>query len=129
LAAAQPPIQDRIVESYMPARYKCVDILQFEKLPVDGDTIHLDTSNLELAMRYSEVVGWLEGYFTALNRYDNRAGGDITMGAKARELMIWINNYCKSNPGASLIEASYELSRALIDRHNGKPGNNNVQSR
>lgn len=122
-AAAQDAdyfLKRHIVQTIMPARYKCVDILQLENLQIKDDgTIQTYTDNIQLVGNYLEIVGWLEGYFTAMNAYDSRTAGDLTMGTKGREWMVWIFNYCKSNPWAILPQASSELSKALLNRRSG----------
>jgi hypothetical protein len=118
-AAAQAPKENRVFQNLMTATYKCVDIVELEKVPIkDGDTVQFYTDKVQLAGAYIEILGWLEGYFTAMNMYDSRTAGDITMGTKGREWMVWIFNYCKSNPWATLSDAGYELSKVLLNRRN-----------
>jgi len=113
--AAQAP-KKGVYQSYLPNRYKCVDIVQLEKLPIKDDgSIPISTTNVGLVAQFSEVMGWLEGYFTAMDIYDSRTGGDIAMNTKRREWMASIYDYCKSNPQSSLIEASSELAKQLIN--------------
>jgi hypothetical protein len=100
-AAAQAPTEGKVFQNLIPATYKCVDIVELEKVPIkDGNTIQFNTNNNQLPGAYIETLGWLEGYFTAMNMYDSRTAGDITMGTSGREWMVWIFNYCKSNPWA-----------------------------
>jgi hypothetical protein len=120
-AAAQAPREGGVFQNELPARNKCVDIVQLENLPVkdDGKTTEIYSNNFQLVGNYLEIVGWLEGYFTAMNMYDSRTSGDITMSTHGREWMIWIFNYCKSNPWSWLPTASFELSKVLLSRRNG----------
>jgi len=119
-AAAEAPKESRIYQNLMTGAYKCVDIVELEKVPIkERDTIQFYTDKFQLAGNYVEILGWLEGYFTAMNMYDSRTAGDITMGTKGREWMVWIFNYCKSNPWATLPQASSELSKVLLNRRNG----------
>jgi hypothetical protein len=118
-AAAQAPKEDRVFQNLITATYKCVDIVELEKVPTKDNTVQFYTDKIQSAGAYLEIVGWLEGYFTAMNMYDSRTGGDITMGTKGREWMVWMFNYCKSNPWATLSNASYELSKVLLNRRNG----------
>jgi hypothetical protein len=86
------PRRDRVFQNLMTATYKCVDIVELEKVPIKGgDTVQFYTDKVQLAGAYIEILGWLEGYFTAMNMYDSRTAGDITMGTKGREWMVWIN--------------------------------------
>jgi hypothetical protein len=116
--AAQAP-RAGVYQSYLPNRNKCADVLQLKALQMKDDgTIQISPNNVGLVAQFSEVLGWLEGYFTAMNIYDNRTGGDVSLNTKRREWMVWIYDYCKSNPHSSLVEASSELAKVLINsRH------------
>jgi hypothetical protein len=122
-AAAQDPdyfLKPHIIQEQRPDRYKCVDILQLESLQrKDDGTIAVYNNNFQLVVDFVAIEGWLQGFFTAMNMYDSRTAGDITMHTKPREWMNWIFNYCKSNPWATLHEASSELSKVLLNRRNG----------
>src|SRR5262249_34179216 len=98
---------------------KCVDILQLESLKIKDDGTITGYDKLQLVGDFLAIEGWLQGYFTAMNMYDSRTAGDITMHTKPREWMVWIFNYCKSNPWATLPQAGYELSKVLLSRRNG----------
>src|SRR6516165_6025743 len=54
----------------IPNRHKCLDLLELERLKVDPrtNTITYDAyTERRLAADYNVVVGWFQGFFTAVN--------------------------------------------------------------
>jgi hypothetical protein len=117
LAVLSPAAAQNVIQTHMPLRFKCVDILQLERLTFKTETkIDTTTGNFQLVGDLSQIMGWLQGYFTALNQYDSRTGGDIAMDIKEREWMAWIYNYCRTHPLETLIQAGPALANALLER-------------
>jgi hypothetical protein len=100
-----------------PNRYKCLDLLELEKVEIDAQSGNLKfqftDSGVQLATDYMTTTGWLQGYFTASNFYRSDTPGDLTKGTRPHQWMTWIFSYCRRNPSATLIEAASELATAF----------------
>jgi hypothetical protein len=63
-----------------------------------------------------QVTGWLRGYFTGRNQFDERTDGDVTKDTREKEWMPWIFSYCRSHPTEILLQAAIELTKAIAQR-------------
>jgi hypothetical protein len=59
-----------------------------------------------------QYVTWLSGYLTAYNVLRPHTY-DITGGADVPSLMLWLENYCKTNPLANFVDATNALTQQL----------------
>ena len=50
-----------------PKRYKCLDLLELERVEVDPQRNIMRSTDVDLAVDYRAVAGWLQGFFTAWN--------------------------------------------------------------
>ena len=99
----------------LPNRHKCLDLLELERLKVDPrtNTITYDTyTERRLAADYIVVVGWLQGFFTAVN-LDEQTDGDVTKETRPYQMMAWTFSYCRAHPSETLMGAALELLNAL----------------
>jgi hypothetical protein len=103
---------------FMPRKYKCFEILQFESLPPpsqDGN-YHIRSDQQNLLSQYFAVDGWLRGFFSARNVYDQATGGMGMKDTTEKEWMPWIYSYCRAHPTNNLLDAAEELSNTLASR-------------
>jgi hypothetical protein len=114
--------QPRAFQGLYPTVHRCFEIFRFESIPVNHDkgTFDIMSDRVQLTLHYTEVVGWLQGYFTARNNFDLSSDGDITRGTKPLEWMNWIYSYCRSHPSGTMIEIANELARALQPQLQGQ---------
>jgi len=106
----------------LPNRHKCLDLLELERLKVDPrtNTITYDTyTERRLAADYIVVVGWLQGFFTAVN-LDEQTDGDVTKETRLYQMMAWTFSYCRAHPSENLLGAAHELLNALRRDTTGK---------
>lgn len=61
---------------------------------------------------YSRAFGWIEGYFSAANRYEPDTF-DLTPWQNAEVLMVVIENHCRRNPGDRMHEVAQQLVATL----------------
>jgi len=96
----------------LPIRYKCLDLLELEKIKVNPqtDTVTFDDPNL--AADYFAVKGWFQGFFTAVN-ITVQPDGDVTKGTRPYQMMAWTFSYCRAHPSENLVDAALELLNAL----------------
>jgi hypothetical protein len=107
----------------IPGFYKCFDLLRFEPLHFDpqGNSVLIDTrdpNQRELLVRYFEVVGWLRGFFTAMN-YSRAFSGltpDATNHTTQKEWMPWIYSYCRAHPAENIEDVATELVKAFSSK-------------
>lgn len=104
----------------MPGFSKCFDLLRFESLHTDpqDDSVRINLRNknqMDLVLHYYAVVGWLRGYFTALNlvRSFNGLTPDATKSTEQKEWMPWIYSYCRSHPTDNLEDVATELVKSF----------------
>src|SRR6516164_8276544 len=79
LAETQTPPPPKRFQMLLPIRYKCLDLLELEKIRVNPQTNTITTNDPELAADYRTVAGWLQGWFTAWN-FNSGTDGDVTKG-------------------------------------------------
>jgi hypothetical protein len=94
-----------------PLRYKCLDLLELERIKADPKTGRITTNDMQLAADYQGVVGWLRGFFTAFNHHIQE--GDVTKGTTPYQMMTWIFSYCRAHPSETLNEAAFEFVDAM----------------
>jgi hypothetical protein len=104
-----------------PDFYKCFDLLRFESLQIDPQNNSVlintrDPNQMDLLHRYFEVVGWLRGFFTAMNNFGLTADRNVTKDTTHKEWMPWIHSYCRSHPTENLEGAAIELAKALSSK-------------
>jgi hypothetical protein len=83
-AYSQAP-QPRVVTIEMPRRYRCLDVLELEKLrfeSTNGQTGYFNSLDMQLAFDYSEISGWIEGFMTARNLFDSLILTEISRTAR-----------------------------------------------
>jgi hypothetical protein len=110
-----PPPPGKGYRVLLPARNKCLDLLELERLKVDPqeNTITLNApTDRELAADYRTVAGWFQGFFTAVN-FTVQPDGDVTKGTELHQMMTWTFSYCRAHPSANLLDAAVELLHAL----------------
>ena len=99
----------------LPNRHKCLDLLELERLEVDPrtNTITYDAyTERRLAADYNVVVGWFQGFFTAVN-ITQQTDGDVTKETTTPQMMAWTFSYCRAHPSENLMDAAFELLNAL----------------
>jgi hypothetical protein len=114
-AETQAPLPPKRFQMLLPNRHKCLDLLELERLKVDPrtNTITYDTyPERRLAADYIVVVGWFQGFFTAVN-LNEQTDGDITKETKPYQMMAWTFSYCRAHPSENLLGAAHELLNAL----------------
>jgi hypothetical protein len=104
--------QPHVVTRELPRRYRCIDVLELEKLRFEsikeGSGV-FKTLDTQLALDYFEIVGWIEGFITAENIINALSNGNIANGTTRRDWMIWIYSYCRSNPSQNIVESVLQL--------------------
>jgi len=114
LAETQTPPPNRGPSTVLyPGRYyRCLDLLELERVEVNpqADTVYSTDPNF--AIGYRAVAGWLRGFFTAIN-LDARSDGNVTKGATTYQMMDWIFSYCRAHPSVTLDLAAFEFMNAL----------------
>ena len=61
------------------------------------------------------LTSWLIGYLNGIARWSEV---DILSNADRESLMVWMDNYCKTNPLESVEHGSFNLSIELIKKNN-----------
>jgi hypothetical protein len=115
LAETQTPLPPKRFQMLLPNRHKCLDLLELERLKVDPrtNTITYDTyTERRLAADYIVVVGWFQGFFTAVN-ITQQTDGDVTKETTTPHTMAWTFSYCRAHPSENLVQAALELLNAL----------------
>jgi len=110
--------QERQTISMAPDLYKCFDLLRLESLQINPQTNNFyinmsDPNQIELLNRYFGVAGWLRGFFTGANLFDLTTDGDVAKHTTEKEWMPWIYSYCRSHPTENLLDAAFQLGKAL----------------
>jgi len=102
-----PPSVKRAI---LPLRYKCLDLLELEKIQVNQqtNTMTYNDAQSQLAADYNSVAGWFQGFFTAVNTIEPD-GGDITKGTTIHQWITWAFSYCRAHPSDTLTEVAVEL--------------------
>jgi hypothetical protein len=96
-----------------PTRYKCLDLLELERIEADPKSGTITSTDPQLAADYQSVVGWLRGFFTAWNLHPG-ADGNVTKGATSYQMMTWIFSYCRTHPAQTLDEAAFGFINAMV---------------
>ena len=65
--------------------------------------------------RNQVLEGWVLGYVTAYNQYEDSTGG-MKQGGNATALLGWLDQYCAANPLDSVVQASTKLVAELRRR-------------
>jgi hypothetical protein len=94
-----------------PLRFKCLDLLELEKIKADPKSGAITTNDMQLAGDYQGVVGWLRGFFTAFNHLNS--DGDVAKGTNPPQMMTWIFRYCRAHPSENLYGAALEFIKAM----------------
>jgi len=71
-----------------PIRYKCLDLLELERIKINPQTDTLTFDDLQLAADCQAVRGWLQGFFTAWN-ITEQPDGNVTKGTTTTQMMAW----------------------------------------
>jgi hypothetical protein len=95
-----------------PDRYKCLDLLELEKIKVNPQDNTITTNDPDLAADYHAVTGWLRGWFSAWNHHPG-SDGNVTKGTKTFQIMGWIFSYCRAHPSETLDLAAIEFMNAV----------------
>src|SRR5262245_39856507 len=109
---AETQMPTRVPMALVPSRYKCIDLLELERIEGNSQNNTIRTTDTELALDYREVAGWLQGFFTAWN-HSKDTDGDITKGTKPYQWMAWIFSYCRTHPSENLPGAAFEFMNAM----------------
>ena len=112
--AQTSPESGSIKYALLPHRYMCLDLLQLESLEVKSDgTVGFSYTQQDsrLLADYNAVIGWLQGYFTALNFTQH---GDLTKNTRPVQWMTWIFSYCRTKPSGTLLDAADQLGKAFL---------------
>jgi hypothetical protein len=72
-----------------PKRYKCLELLELERVKVDPQTAIMTSDDLQLVSDYNAVASWLLGFFTAWN-FNKDTDGDVTKRATSYQMMAWV---------------------------------------
>ena len=110
-AQTQTP-QRKTSQTLFPRRYKCLDLLELERLEVDPRTNVITSDDPQLTADYFEVAGWFQGFFTAVN-ITQQTDGDVTKETTTPQMMAWTFSYCRAHPSENLVDAALELLNAL----------------
>jgi hypothetical protein len=105
-----PPPKD--FQALLPNRYKCLDLLELEKIKVNPQNNTITSADPELAADYRTVGGWFQGFFTAVN-ITMQPDGDVTKGTTPYQMTAWTFSYCRAHPSQNLLDAALELLNAL----------------
>ena len=111
LAEAQNP-PNRESMRLFPGRYKCLDLLELQRVEVHPQMGITRSPDIQLATDYHGVTSWLGGFFTAWN-YSRDTDGNVTKGASAYQMMTWIFSYCRAHPSEDLVDAAFEFMNAV----------------
>ena len=95
-----------------PNRYKCLDVLELEKVQVDPRNQTIRYTDPVLVRDYVEVGGWLSGWFSAWNASKD-TDGNVTKGGNVFQIMPWIFSYCRAHPSKNLQDAAFEFMNAM----------------
>jgi hypothetical protein len=73
--------------------------------------------------RSDEVQGaartaWILGYITAFNQYGSKPERDVSEGKSTKEMMAWVDTYCRNHPADNV----YRASAALVAEFRQKTG-------
>ena len=101
----------------VPDRHKCLELLELERLQVNpqsgtGRYNIANDAERKLVADYNSVVGWFEGFFTAVNTFD-QPDGNVTKETKPHQWITWTFSYCREHPSANLANAAFELLKAF----------------
>ena len=96
----------------LPDRYKCLDLLELERIKVNPQDNTLTYPDPQLAADWYSVDGWLKGFFSAWN-LSKDTDGNVTKGTTPYQMMVWVLSYCRAHPSDRLAEAAFELLNAL----------------
>jgi hypothetical protein len=66
--------------------------------------------------RSYQFVQWILGFITAVNVYVLQHDDDVTNGADNKELLEWIDNYCRAHPLVRIEDAAEELLKVVTKR-------------
>jgi hypothetical protein len=87
-------------------REHCIQVLEFERLrinPANGN-VTFYPQDAQLAMDYTAVVSWLEGFL---------AGRQVNNPYHGPQVATWLLSYCRANPAKSLLDAAIQLAASL----------------
>jgi hypothetical protein len=101
----------------LPDRYKCLELLELERVKVDPRTHTMTFTDPQLAADYHNVAGWLRGFFTAFNTRPD-SDGNVTKGATTYQLMAWIFSYCRAHPSETLENVAVQFVNAMKSTKN-----------
>src|SRR5262249_24626938 len=91
LAQTQTPLPG--AHSILPVqRHKCLDLLELERIEVDPRTNTISGEH-RLAADYKNVLGWFQGFFTAVNLFD-QSDGNVTKETTSYQWITWTFCYC-----------------------------------
>jgi hypothetical protein len=93
---------------------KCDDLLRLEKELEKG----ISPTNVRLLIDKANTIGWLKGFFTARNFFDETTDGNITKGSTPSEWMHKVFNFCRAHPSATLSEGALGLAFFLGQKKN-----------
>ena len=74
----------------LPERYKCLDLLELERIKVNRDGTLTYPDHPQLGADYLAVDGWLRGFFSAVNLLNKDTDGNVTKGTTSYQLMLWV---------------------------------------
>lgn len=87
-------------------RDQCIQVLEFERLginPANGN-VTVYPQDAQLAMDYTAVVSWLQGFL---------AGQQVNNPYHGPQIATWLLSYCRANPAKSLLDAAIQLAASL----------------
>jgi len=108
-AETQVPVRER--KALFPHRYKCLDLLELERIKVNQDNT-ITYPYPQLGADWYAVDGWLKGFFSAWNLTE-QADGNVTKEPTPYQIMVWVLSYCRAHPSEHLGGSAVELLNAL----------------
>jgi hypothetical protein len=110
VAATNAQDDKRLVYFMMPNADTCAKILPLETVQTQYRLTNEDALKLR---EYGIVVGWLQGYVSGINAFNDKSDGNSHKGMSGRDLMNWLFSFCRASPTAKMSDIINALHKAL----------------
>ena len=102
-----PAPHGKRAQALFPLRYKCLDLLELERIKVDPQPNDVTSDDGQIAGDYLAVTGWFQGFFTAVN-ITAQPDGNVTKGTEPHQWITRTFSYCRAHPSDTLVDAALD---------------------